>query len=366
MIYDIIVVGAGASGLFFASQLENDQSVLMLEQSDIIGLKLLMSGGERCNFSNSNVSPEHYFGTKKESLHSMFKKFSYQNIETYLQIHGIETVEENNGRLILKSGKAKDIVQFFTQLLYKKDSTILTKHEVLSVHKAGDIFTVETNQGSFEAKNIVLATGGKSFPQIGASDIGRSIAQSFGHSITDLHPGLCGIETRKDVSPLSGSSCEATISLLDGSKNIYENTGPLLFTHRGFSGPTIFNTTIALGDYRKQGKNKDKPINTYSLAISINPNTVTKKIKLQFGDKVDQLIFPITQLRPRTEAKITVGGIPITELLPSGESKKCPGLFVLGELVDITGETGGFNLQRCWTSAYLCAENFNKKSIVNI
>lgn len=361
MIYDIIIIWGGASGLFCASQVESDLSVLILEKSEHIGQKLLMSWGERCNFSNSNISPEHYFGTKKESLYSMFKKFSYQDMENFLQTNNIETVEEKNGRLILKSGKSKDLVQFLTQILYKKDSTILTKHEVLSVNKEGDIFTVKTNQGNLEAKNIVLATGGKSIPQVGGSDIGRVIAKSFGHSVTDLHPGLCGIETRKDMSTLSGSTCEATISLLDGSKNIYESTGPLLFTHRGFSGPIIFNTTIALGDYRKQEKNKEKPIESYSLAININPNTITKKIKLQFGDKVDRLIFPITQLRPRTEAKITVWGIPITELLPSGESKKCPWLFILGELVDITGETWGFNLQRCRTSAYLCASKFNTK-----
>lgn len=357
--YDIIVIWAGASGLFFASQLDSTHNVLILEKSEDIGQKLLMSGGERCNFSNINVSPEHYVGNKKEALYSMFWKFSFQEMTDFLENNSIKTIVEPNGRCILKWGKSKELVDFLKQQIYKKDSTILTKHEVLSVKKEGDTFIVTTDKGEFESKHIILATGGKTYPQTGASDIWWVIAHSFGHTVSPLQQALCGIETSVDVSKLSGSSCEAEIAILDGKKEIFSTTGPLLFTHRGFSGPCIFNATVALWDARK--KNQDKPFSEYSLKINISPNTVSKRIKELFGEKTSELNFPITKLRPRSEAKVTIWGISITECSPFLESKKCPGLFILWELIDITGETWGFNLQRCRTSAHQCVSYFNKK-----
>lgn len=357
--YDIIVIWAGASGLFFASQLDSTHNVLILEKSEDIGQKLLMSGGERCNFSNINVSPEHYVGNKKEALYSMFWKFSFQEMTDFLENNSIKTIVEPNGRCILKWGKSKELVDFLKQQIYKKDSTILTKHEVLSVKKEGDTFIVTTDKGEFESKHIILATGGKTYPQTGASDIWWVIAHSFGHTVSPLQQALCGIETSVDVSKLSGSSCEAEITILDGEKEIFRTTGPLLFTHRGFSGPCIFNATVALWDARK--KNQDKPFSEYSLKINISPNTVSKRIKELFGEKTSELNFPITKLRPRSEAKVTIWGISITECSPFLESKKCPGLFILWELIDITGETWGFNLQRCRTSAHQCVSYFNKK-----
>ena len=361
--YDIVVIWAGPAWLFFASQIDPSYNILILEKSEHIGQKLLMSGGERCNFSNINVSPEHYVGTKKESLFGMLSKFGYQDIQDFLENNHVETNLENNGRLLVKSGKSREVLDLLLQILAQQQKKIQTKHEVLSIHQNGEIFTIETTQGNFESKKVILATWGIGYPQTGASDIGRRLAESLGHSVTPLHRGLCGIEITTPLEILSGSSCEAEIWLYDGQKEIFKSKWPLLFTHRWFSGPTIFNTTIALWDYRKQAKNVNKPVTQYTLIIDITPDTATKRINEQFEGKLSQLIFPIKDLRPRTESKITVGGIPITELMPYGESKKCPWLFVLGELVDITGETGGFNLQRCWTSSYLCAQYLNTKNI---
>lgn len=363
MVYDIIVIWGGPAWLFFASQIDSKYQMLILEKSAHIGQKLLMSWWERCNFSNINVSPEHYVGTKKESLFGMFNKFSHKNIQNILETYQIATQQENNGRLLIKSGKSREVLDMFLHILQQDHKTILTEHEVLSVDKAGDIFTIHTNQGNFESKSVILATGGKWYPQTGASDIGWQIAKSFGHSVTEVYPGLCGIETKNTYPNLSGSSCEATIKIMDGSKEINRLHWPILFTHRGLSGPTIFNTSVILWDYRKQAKNRNKPITQYTLIIDITPHTATKRIKEQFEGKISELIFPIQDMRPRTESKISVWGIPITELMPSWASKKCPWLFILGELIDITGETWWFNLQRCWTSAYLCAQELNAKKV---
>jgi len=117
-----------------------------------------MSGGERCNFSNINVSPEHYVGTKKESLFGMFNKFSHQDIQDFLENNQVATNLENNGRLLVKSGKSKEVLDLLLHILVQQEKKILTKHEVLAIHKNGEIFTIETTQGQFESKQVVLAT----------------------------------------------------------------------------------------------------------------------------------------------------------------------------------------------------------------
>lgn len=117
-----------------------------------------MSGGERCNFSNINVAPEHYVGIKKESLYGMFGKFGHHDIQEFLETHEVETKLENNGRLLIKSGKSKEVLDLLLNILEQQQKSILTNHEVLSIHKDGEIFTIETTQGNFESKKIILAT----------------------------------------------------------------------------------------------------------------------------------------------------------------------------------------------------------------
>ena len=117
-----------------------------------------MSGGERCNFSNINVSPEHYVGTKKESLFGMFSKFNHQDIQSFLENNQVATNLENNGRLLVKSGKSREVLDLLLHTLAQQEKNILTKHEVLSIHKDGETFTIETTQGTFESQNVILAT----------------------------------------------------------------------------------------------------------------------------------------------------------------------------------------------------------------
>lgn len=239
---------------------------------------------------------------------------------------------------------------------HTNNTQILTNHEVLSVNKEGDIFTITTTNSIFQTQKLIIASGGKSYPQAGASDIGRQIASAFGHTITPIHPGLCGLETKEDFSSLTGNSCLATVNLYHNTKCIHQEIGPLLFTHRGVSGPTIFNTSVALGNYLNQKKLNNEHTG-FTLGLTIDKNTSIKKISNFFNGSQSEQIIHITTPRPRTEAKVSVGGIPLNELKPNFESKKIPGLYFLGETIDITGKTGGFNLQRCRTSARNCAQS---------
>ncbi|HCB51993.1 TPA: hypothetical protein DEP21_05545 [Patescibacteria group bacterium] len=208
--------------------------------------------------------------------------------------------------MLLKSGKSKELVDFLIKQAHTNNTQILTNHEVLSVSKAGEIFTIHTSNGEFQTKKLVLATGGKSYPQAGATDIGRQIASAFGHTISPIHPGLCGLETKENLSSLTGNSCSATINLYHNNKLIHQEKGPLLFTHRGVSGPTIFNTTVALGNYLNQKKSNNE-YSQFTLGITIDKNTTIKKIADFFHlSTVSENILHIHDIRPRTEAKVTV------------------------------------------------------------
>ena len=294
--HDIIIIGGWASGLFCSLFLPKEKSKLILEKTDKIGTKVLMSWGERCNLSNINIDPEKYVWSQKQALPWLFNKFSYQEMTDFLNQNGIETKIEDNWRILLKSWKSKQMVEFLLKKSQENNTEILTNYEVISVSKTGDIFTIKTSKWEFQTPKLIIATWGKSYPQIGATDIGRQIASQFDHSITSIHPGLCWIETKENLSSLTGNSCTAIVELIENNKVIHHETGAILFTHRGISGPAIFNTTISLWNYL----NQKKWINNYTnfrLKLIIDENTAIKKITSLLDKHHNRNILHVSWLR---------------------------------------------------------------------
>ncbi|MCX6823884.1 MAG: aminoacetone oxidase family FAD-binding enzyme [candidate division SR1 bacterium] len=350
--YDVVVIGGGASGLFCSLFLPKEIKKCIIEKTDKLASKVLLSGGERCNLTNSNLDPElYYIGQSLKSLPSLFHAFGPEDMIQYLHEHAIETKIEENGRVLLKSGKAKQLVDFLVDESKKNETEFLLSHDVHSITTADyHTFVVTTSAGIYSAKQVIIATGGMTYPQIGASPFAYEIAEQLGLPLSSPHAALCGIETKEDVSLLAGNTVQAMVTLYADNKIVYKNTGSVLFTHIGLSGPVIFDATLYI----------DQDISEYSLQCDFDLASTSKKViqffKLVSGDTLRDI--SIKALRPMTEAKISVGGILLKELDQHFQSKKIPGLYFIGESLDITGKTGGYNLQRAWTSAYVCAKDF--------
>ncbi len=355
MVYDVLIIWWGASGLFCSLFLPKELKKCIIEKTDKLGSKVLLSGGERCNLTNLNLNqnPElYYVGQSLKSLPSLFHQFGPEDMIAYLHEHGIETKIEANGRVLLKSWKAKEIVEFLVNQSKNNDTEFLLNHEVISVTIADThTFVITTSAGVYSAKQVIVASWGMTYPQIGASPFAYEIAEQLWLSISSPHGALCGIETKEDLSMLSWNTVQTTLALYANNKVAYATKWSLLFTHRGLSGPIIFDATLYI----------DQNVSKYSLQCNFDLAGTSKKViqkfKLSPGDTIRD--FRIKALRSIQEAKVSVWWILLKDLDQSFQSKIIPWLYFLGETLDITWKTWGFNLQWAWTSAYVCAKKFN-------
>ena len=351
MIYDIIIIGWGTSGLFCSLFLPKELKKCIIQKTDTLGSKLLLSWGERCNLTNINLDPElHYIWQSLKSLPSLFHTFWPEDMIQYLTEHGIETKVEDNGRVLLKSGKAKQLVDFLIDESKKNDTEFLLSHEVYTITTADShSFVITTSAGVYVAKKVIIATWWMTYPQIGASPFAYEIAEELWLSLVTPHAGLCGIETKEDFSSLAGNTVQAKVILYFNNEVVYVAKWSLLFTHWWLSWPVIFDATLYVDD----------DISKYSLQCDFDLSWTSKKViqkfKLMEGDTIRD--FRIKALRPIEEAKVSVWWILLKELDQSFQSKKIPWLYFIGESVDITGKTWWYNLQWAWTSAYVCAKN---------
>lgn len=369
--YDIIIIGWGASGLFCSMFLPKERKKCIIEKTNTLGSKVLLSWWERCNLTNIHLDPGlHYVGQILKSLPSFFHQFWPEDMINYLAEHGIETKLENNGRVLLKSGKAKQLVEFLVDASKKNDTEHLLDHEVYSIQQShsewdeessihntlysvqGDkenkSFVVTTSTGVYIAKRVIVATWWMTYPQVGASPFAYEMAEQLWITLSKPHPALCGIETKENVVLLAWNTVQATLTLYREHKIVYSAKWPLLFTHQGISGPIVFDATLYIDDVAK-----------YSLQIDFDLSWTSKKViqkfKLVPGDTVRD--FCIKSLKSIEEAKVSVWWILLQDLDQHFQSKKIPWLYFIGESLDITGKTWWYNLQRAWTSAYICAHS---------
>ncbi|MDD3646058.1 MAG: aminoacetone oxidase family FAD-binding enzyme [Candidatus Gracilibacteria bacterium] len=369
MTYDIIIIGAGAAGLFCSINLPTSLNKLILEKNKSAGTKVLLSGGERANISNINIDPERdYFGQNNKALRSVFSQYNQWDIQSFFNENGINIVEEDRGRLILESGDSKELLDLLIKKSKENNTKLKLNSEVIAIEKKDNTYFINTKSGEkFISKNIIISTGGKSFFQVGTTGDGYNFAQHFGLNVIAPHRALCGITTKKDFSPLSGTSVNLDLELKDKDKLIYKEFGPLLFTHFGVSGPIVFNLSVSLGEYLNSIKlNTEQEkikyiLENINIELDIKKENSTKKIYSLFKNEIDlgsKIETGVQDWRSWKEAKATGGGIDLNELDKFMQSKKHKGLFFIGEVVDITGKTGGYNLQWAWSSAYVCSKYF--------
>ena len=382
--FNVIVIGAGAAGLMCAITAANrGRTVLVLERANKIGKKILMSGGGRCNFTNLDVHNSNYLSANPHFCKSALSRYTQHDFITLVEKHGIPYHEKADGQLFCDHS-SKEIVALLRSECEQAGVTTRTGCEITSVEK-NDAFAIKTSCGEFECGKLVVASGGLSVPTLGGSDIGYRLAKQFGHTVLPTHAGLVPFvftdDTGKLCDRLAGVSVRASVRAGDTTF-----TGDILFTHRGLSGPAVLQLSSywhkgspvfvnLLPDAAKDflvGKKRDHPRSHIRTVLSehLPKRLVTELLDKYLPQQLDKALAELpdqvlqdfqTQLQnwrlvpAGTEgyrtAEVTLGGVDTNDLSSKTlESRLCPGLYFIGEVVDVTGHLGGFNFQWAWAS----------------
>ncbi|MBR3147794.1 MAG: aminoacetone oxidase family FAD-binding enzyme [Alphaproteobacteria bacterium] len=377
--YDVIIVGAGASGLVAAAQLvQRKKNVLIIDMGNSPARKVAISGGGKCNFTNLAADFNHYFGKNPRFVCSALARWTPNNTLNWVRAHKIAVYEKEPGRYFCKNG-SEDIINALLRDIGNPDIKYNTS--VKNIEKNDDKFFVQTTKGDFWAKSIIIATGGLSYPHLGVSNIGHQIAKKFGHKIEPVRPALCAIKTKSLSSELSGISLQAEITI--NKKKIKDD---LLFTHFGIGGPVAYRATLYGGsemtinfapdknvlELLKSVKKENGKRTVANILSEILPNRLARflcddtrhiadlrdnELK-QIATKVNSFVIDDASAIGMQSAEVTFGGVS-TEQISSKtmESKLCNGLYFTGEVIDITGDLGGYNLQWAFSSGFVAGLN---------
>lgn len=380
--YDVIIIGAGAAGLFCAAEAgKRKKTVLVIEHEEKVGKKILISGGGRCNFTNLYASPDNYISQNPHFCKSALARYTQHDFIELVERYKIAYHEKKLGQLFCDS-TSRQIVEMLLEECSKSDVHIKVNCSVKSVDKKNN-FIIKTNLGDFEAGSLVIASGGLSIPKMGATPFGYKIAKQFSVSITETKPALVPLLlSREDLQKfkfLSGVSIDTIVS--NNEIGFREN---ILFTHKGLSGPAILQISSYLKeneelkidlipdrnlDEIKNSKEKIE-LKTYlknffaeRFTSVLNENFIPSKPLYQLNEKeienVNHILKNFT-LKPvgdegYEKAEVTLGGVDTNELSSKTMmAKKAEGLFFIGEVVDVTGWLGGYNFQWAWSSGYAC------------
>jgi len=381
--FDAIVLGAGAAGLMCAIEAgKRGRSVLLLERADRIGKKILISGGGRCNFTNLHCTPENFLSANPHFCKSALARYTPADFIALVEKYHIPYHEKHKGQLFC-DGSAREVVAMLEQECRAAGAEIVVGVDVREVRKADEGFDVALEQSEYRSAKVVVATGGLSIPKIGATRFGYDLARQFGLEVVECHPGLVPlIFGKKDLGSygdLAGVAADAVTSC--DSQRFHDK---MLITHRGLSGPVI----LQISSYWRPGTAitidlaPDRDLTailrstTGGRDVAAARHAFRAVLPQRFADRWVEMHLPkdwtnrsLAELEQSVhhwqvipggtegyeKAEVTAGGVDTKELsAQTMESRKVPGLFFIGEVVDVTGQLGGFNFQWAWASGY-CA-----------
>ena len=397
--YKLIIIGAGAAGLMCAANIKKGVKTLILEKTTKIGTKLKISGSGQCNITHSGdiKSFEKAYGLNGRFLRSALHSFSNADLAEYFSNLGVPIIEREDGKMFPESLRSGDIISALTSEIKRNGHDILKDVPVVSTcfNSENGIFTVKTKLGVFTSENLVISTGGSSYPQTGSTGDGYRFAQDLGHKIVKTSPALVPVSVKDwKFKKVAGNSFKnASITVKKGKKKITAN-GELLITHEGLSGPLILDFSRNLVDSDTIFLNFAADLNTetaYEKLVDLFKLFPSKKIgrtmpKLELPAGFCSILLEISGIDPsrlcasisKTEtrkiaqnlctfevnvkkdgygkAMCTAGGVNLKEVDPKTmESKITKGLYFCGEVLDIDGDTGGYNIQAAFSTAVQAA-----------
>ena len=393
---EVVIIGAGAAGMMCAIEAgKRGRSVLLVDHAEKLGEKIRISGGGRCNFTNLDVRPEHFLSANPDFCRSALARYTPQDFLALIDKHGITWEERKHGQLfcvdsaqqIIDMLKAEcDDAQVQWRMSTEVTSIEVTSIEVTSIEKH-ERFEIATSHGRFKSESLVIASGGLSIPQIGASAFGYRIAEQFGLAVTPLRAGLVGLtfapETLAQFADLSGISIDAQVSC--NGTNFREQ---MLITHRGLSGPAIlqissyWNPGLDVSVNLLPDRDAATMLDAAQASEKLLANVLGEWLPQRLAERWVAVNFenqPMKRLgatrrseiaarlhdwriRPSgtvgyKKAEVTLGGVDTRDLSSKTlETRKLPGLYFIGEVVDVTGHLGGYNFQWAWASGYAAGQ----------
>ncbi|NTW25174.1 MAG: NAD(P)/FAD-dependent oxidoreductase [Lentimicrobium sp.] len=399
--YDTIIIGGGPAGLFSAINISQG-SVLLLEKGEKPGRKLLIAGTGQCNYSHAGSMSDflHHYGENHRFLKYSLNKFTNTDLVNFFKESGLESTEDKNGKIFPSTLRSSDVLNVLIEASRKNNVHMLEVFPVSDVTRNADGFIVKTATRLFSCRNLIIATGGLSYPATGSTGDGYSFAKTLGHSIVKTRPALSPIIVQNyRMAHLMGISLQsAMISLFRDGKKADEHRGDIVFTHKGLSGPGIidFSRSIVSGDILKinfLNLNPDsfsrefieaaKSNGKLTIQLFLKPFNlprnllrfliedagampdqqiaeVSRQTRLKLAENLCEYPFFVEKLAGFKYAMSTAGGINLAEVSPKTmESKLVKNLYFAGEVLDIDGDTGGYNIQAAFSTAYVAASAIN-------
>ena len=403
-VFDVTVIGAGASGLVCAlTCARGGKKVILLEKEPLPARKILASGNGRCNFTNRFVNPTAYHGEER-LIKSALTQFPFEACLRFFDELGVLYTEEANGRFFPATGKATAIADVLKIAAQQAGVEFLTGTEAAKIKKSGEVFSVQTVDGqTIRARRLVLACGSCAYPQLSGTDSGYKLAKSLGHSLIYPRPALAGLCLKETaLQRLTGVRAQVRVTARTAPAAAAE--GEVIFTNYGINGPAALNVSAAVSRaldngpvtlelnffpqlenareffkarFEKFGQRTPKDYLSGALHESIanllidfaglrKNKTLASQPPAARERMVNTLLaWPVTAtaLRPWNEAMVAAGGVNTREInYNTFESLCCPHLFITGELLDVDGKSGGFNLHFAWASGYCAAQHIVKEN----
>lgn len=405
-VWDAIFIGGGASGLVSAIMLKRQcptASILIVEKQNRVGKKLLATGNGTCNLSNIHVSPKHYHGENKEFSDFILTMFPPDHAKLFFESLGVICEQRENGRIYPVCASAAAVLDCIRNELNERDVTIKTDCFVKHISQKNSVYTLECENEKLFAKNIVVCTGGSASPSLGGSDSGYHLLRKMGHHVTSLYPSIVQVKSNYSyLKAIKGLRVNAKVYVQNNKTIIDQTEGEVLFTEYGLSGPAImqlsryvnksgnssmildllptFSNNEVFNILKKRQKsfpsrtledfmtgllNKRIGQTILKTCDAIPFSRICSSLKDEEIKKIVSVLkgweFCITGTQGLDSAQVTAGGVYTTEFNKMTlESKLCPNLYAMGEVLDVDGDCGGYNLHWAWASACAVASSIGK------